>query len=541
MVLYNFPCLMKKKVLLLLSLVGIAALIYGCGQATLQANDVSPQPAGLSIRGTVYAAKDDSLTLPPFYFSRGDPHPGAYVVLSGSSGTWSTTTDARGEYLFPDVPDGNYQIRVSAEGYQERATVWFFVVGTTIKPSEKIPADQTMTIFDIDLWANPIITSYSPASGEVITNDQVFIIKFNEAMETSTVKASLVPLGLRTTAVAQGNAQLNLSWSDGDKTLTITPRDKLISNEVYRLIFDWNVFIDPPYGPRDKRGNLLVTPIWIDYFGIPIEINAHDNYADYRVASGGVPAAPSNLKICYNILGTITTEADAYDYWENLYLTSEAIYLNWDAPTGGGPITGYNIYAANGASKEYLKVNSDPITTNCFSADVRTFEATFWPQGVPWSDPVCGGNYPFINNPCRIKVVAFNGDGEGPGVGISAQDTVSPRITSAESAGFAGGLLLNLYYLPAIPALSSGEAYIGLSEPVNPSTVSGNVTIAGVSLTATLLTQFSDYLFPGVMSVIKLDAGTTNIRTKTVTIEAGLKDLAGNSPVSGSGDTIILP
>jgi hypothetical protein len=349
--------------------------------------------------------------------------------------------------------------------------------------------------------------------------------------------------------ITHDNAQLDLLWSDGNKTLTITPKETLTSNEVYRLIFDWNIFPPNSYGPRDLRGNLLVTPFWLNFIGFPFEINACENFADYRVASGGVPGAPSNLKISYDVSSSgppvYTTEADAYDFWVTLYNNPNSVFLSWDSPASG-QVSGYNIYTSNGSSKVYLKLNSTLITNNQYTTNIQDFETTFWPTGVPWSNPVCAGNYPFINNPCRIKVVAVNGDGEGAGCEISAIDTVPPKISSAESAGsgFTGILLANNYYLPAIPPLSSGEAYIGISEPVNPSTVSGNVTISGVTLTATLLTQSIGLLLPSppsIMSIIKLDAGTTDIRGKTVTITSGLKDLAGNSPAAGSGDTIVLP
>lgn len=544
---------MVKKTVLVSTILLLAAIIYGCGQVTPQINSSSAQPGNLSIRGTVYAEKADIFTIPLFLTSRGDPYPGAYVALSGSSGTWSTTSDAKGEYVFAGVPDGSYHLHVTAEGYQDRSTVLFFVVGGAIKPINNIPADQTMTIFDVDLWGNPIITSYSPASGEVISNNQVFTVKFNEAMDTSTVKVSMVPQGVRTADIAQSTAQLNMVWSNGNKTLTITPRDQLISNEVYQLVFDWNLNFGNillSSGPRDLKGNLMVTPFWLDFVHFPFEINACDNRAVYRVASGGVPGAPSNLQITYNTGAGgpphITTEADAYDFWINLYSYPNTIFLSWDSPASG-QISGYNIYTSNGSSSEYLKLNKTLIASNEYTTNGYNFEKTFWPlpNQVPWSDPVCSGNYPFINNPVRIKVVAVNGDGEGPGVEISAIDNVSPKLVTSESAnsGFTGALLNDDYYLPAIPAASSGEAYLGLSEPVNPATVSGNVTISGVTLTATLLTQSSGYLapFPKFMSVIKLDAGTTDITGKTVTITSGLKDLAGNAPVAGSGDTIVLP
>ncbi|MEM3062715.1 MAG: hypothetical protein QW303_04105, partial [Nitrososphaerota archaeon] len=66
----------------------------GCGQQVPQLNTISAPPSGLVLRGTVY---------PYFWsgdtFNVGDPFPGAYVKLSGSTGTWSTITNERGEYI----------------------------------------------------------------------------------------------------------------------------------------------------------------------------------------------------------------------------------------------------------------------------------------------------------------------------------------------------------------------------------------------------------------------------------------------------------
>src|SRR5581483_9428770 len=62
--------------------------------------------------------------------------PGATVTLSGSPATATTTSDARGEYSFKEVPTGTYRVTASLVGFapavQENVSVGG--TGVTVPP-----------------------------------------------------------------------------------------------------------------------------------------------------------------------------------------------------------------------------------------------------------------------------------------------------------------------------------------------------------------------------------------------------------------------
>jgi hypothetical protein len=271
-------------------------------------------------------------------------------------------------------------------------------------------------------------------------------------------------------------------------------------------------------------------------------------YADYKTAAGGVPSAPSNLQVVIN--DKPTSEVDFAD----VITSTNKVKLNWSPSSGN--VSGYKVYVAkSGSVLNYVPLESDSSTSNStannyFTSDISKIIKALYGSGVK-VDPISTQNYPFVNNTVYFKVVAYNGDGESSGEAVSVKDAVGPQRTgpnaaySANSAAFRGATLSNGYYLPKIAASDVGIAYVFLNQPVDPTTVSGNIEISGVTLTASLLTQSSDDLGEWVglsdYAVIKIDAGSTDIRGKTVTLKTGLKDLSGNAVVSGIGDTITLP
>ena len=46
-----------------------------------------------------------------------DPVPGALISITGEQGKKSTTTNNNGEYRFPFVASGNYEVRAELSGY----------------------------------------------------------------------------------------------------------------------------------------------------------------------------------------------------------------------------------------------------------------------------------------------------------------------------------------------------------------------------------------------------------------------------------------
>ena len=522
---------MYRRVIIIASFLLIAIMIYGCGQTT-QVTSSTATPRGLSIRGTVY-----NINLPNFTI--GDVIADAYVSLDGAGAdvstssvdfTYATRTDANGEYCFVDIPDGTYSITVTIEGY----LYWNPQTTVTIKPnSSGVPADETITTADISFYKLAFIREYSPADGSIISNDQTFTVTFNAPMDPATVRFNLVPTGVRTSAIPGDTCEMDLTWASDYRSVSISPRGDLISNEAYELRIDHTAWSSNPFYPMDASGGRFIG-------GENVGGGADgicNSWADYNVVAGGLPGAPSNLTISYNNGAINTTEVDANDIWNNMS-SGNKIFLCWDSPTSGGPISGYNVYIANG-DKSYIKLNALLITENKYTTNMDSIDTAFGWGSSQRPDPVCMGGYPFINNPCKIKVVALNGDGESiAGTTLEAKDSIQPTTTGQKSAnsGYTGGFLPSGRWLPGISNTEVGIAYIWISEPLDTATVSGNFTITGVTLTATIYDQ--GFPASGDFSVIKLDAGSTDIRTKTVNISSAVKDLAGNPFAAGSAITL---
>ena len=51
----------------------------------------------------------------------GKPAPGATVILQGEGSRFQTTADAKGDYVFPQVPFGSYRVSARARGAHEIA------------------------------------------------------------------------------------------------------------------------------------------------------------------------------------------------------------------------------------------------------------------------------------------------------------------------------------------------------------------------------------------------------------------------------------
>jgi hypothetical protein len=496
------------------SLIGVLGMmIAGCGQQTPSISTANSQPSGLAIKGTVYA-----ITLAD---TRGAPIQGAVVALSGNSATQTTVTNARGEYLFSGVPDGYYVLIVTAEGYERDSTY-----SDTIK-SGVVPADNTITVRDIELYSNPIIVNCTPLPNTVIGQTPTFVVTFDEAMDQSTVLPTLVPNGVR--AYGSGNSvTLLTSWADA-KTLVITPEAALIANNAYTLD------IDPNSTARDLDGFLL------DNSGELAQNTAHN----YRVTSGGVPSAPANVQVS---VGTKTLTNDAATGVDFADVLGGTVGFSWSSSTGA--VTGYKVYVANSATGNYSLISSATSTTNYVDVSLANILTALY--GTTSLNPTSTGNYPLINLPLYVKVVAYNGDGESTAGSAAAIELVGPRVNTAAysgraAGGFAAALLANNYILPALTAGTDTKvAYIAFLEPLDSTTVTAaNFTsTAGTVLGATLLTNASVDLDPGAFwasnaySIVKITVDTNFAAAQTITVGAGVKDLAGNAAAGTGAATV---
>lgn len=122
----------------------LAAVLAGCGGGSGSATSPSAQggSGGAVVSGQIVrtqgAALHESRTVVALRAvlgiglaeaAVGDPVPGVTVTLTGTGGTFTATTDANGNFLFPSVPAGTYTISVT-DTATEPDTV-YAVTGTT--------------------------------------------------------------------------------------------------------------------------------------------------------------------------------------------------------------------------------------------------------------------------------------------------------------------------------------------------------------------------------------------------------------------------
>lgn len=496
----------------------IGMLIAGCGQQTPTIG--TSQPAGLKIKGVVYTTTLSG--------TKGDPVSGAGVALSGDSADFTSVTDSNGEYVISGIPDGSYLLTVTAEGHKRSTgnTV-------TIKPSSDVPADNTITVKDIQLSSNPVILGYSPAPNSVVSQTPTFVVTFNETMETSTVIPSLAPSGIRTFAISGGTVPLSASWSSDNVTLTITPEASLGSNEAYVLN------INPETTVKDAAGYTLSTS----------GDQALASSQTYRIATGGVPAAPSGIIVTTVTGSRIFTTDEAATGADYSHVYGGNLNLYWDSPSSG-LVTGYKVYTAiEGASAGNYVLVATVTTNNTTVTSANLITALFGAGSTV--NPVSTINYPLINKTLYFKVIAYNGDGESSAASWSGKETVGPQVDATAFDGLMGNaaeVLNNNYYLPALTAGTDTKiAYIAFNQPIDAATVTAtNFSLSAGTVTgAALLTSSSANLtasFTGnVFSIVKITSDTDFVGGETLTVGTGVKDLAGNPVVAGTGDTVVLP
>jgi len=550
---------MKKILALVIGISLVAALgivLSGCGQQTPSISTSSNQPKGLTIRGTVFGTTyfwDTSYSA--YEILRGTSLAGVVLTLSGNSVNKTTTTDSKGEYVFTDLPQNaggvsqsnttGYTIVATKEGYQR------MMAPTAISSSSGPLPDNSEVTLDIDMKDQPVVLSMSPSPGTTVEAGPLSVtVQFNEAMDPTSVRPSITASGLRTFAVGD-ILSLTTSWSNNNKTLVITS-GSLLPNQTYYLQ------LDPGSTAKDASGNILDSlqgPYYYDTGsgGISWQIYNGLIYASgwipdpnkyYRTASGGVLGAPSNISVTLNNL--LPADADFSD----VITGGNNVRLHWDTPTSG-QITGYRAYVSLSSSGPWNLF--DTITDGSNQSDKTISSVNTSIFGTDSVDPVCYNKWAFENNKIYFRVVAFNGEGESSAATAEAREGKGPQIDNKAYSGRSGGggfaaqLLNNYYYLPALTdGTDTKVAYIAFYEPINALTVTATnfAYSAGTITKAALLTSSSGNLTASwgtnVYSVVKLTSDTAFSASDLITVEAGVKDLAGNPVVTGTGDTATI-
>lgn len=493
-----------KRLIACLALLGLVVtagfIATGCGQTTPTINTSSSQPQGLTVRGTVYGAKQGQTT------QQGDPLAGAAVVLSGLKMTQSTTTDANGEYIFSNVPDGTYIITTSLDKYQRQISAAFPVNPNAFSTGTP-PSDNTITTVNITLNNNPVVLSITPAPGSVVAvAAQTIAVVFNEAMDQASVKPTLTSQGIR--AFAGGSTQtLTCTWSADGATLYATT-GALLANTAYRLALDTGAVA------QDLVGNKLDSAPATGSGGLASAVYNGGTAYDYRAAAGGAPGAPTGLLWSVNgKKGLDYTDVNA----------AQAVDLGW-VPPASGSVSGYRAYVstdgaswallgATGASTAALATTTTAVNTALYGATTNANQ-----------------HVAFVTDPVYFQVAAWNPDGETAGTAVATRDAVGPTITAAVRnpalAGVPAGMLTD--YSAAGTTLNTG-CYVAFSEPMNAATVT-DVTKYTVSTGQTLESA----------AVVDNSGGTTVVRlvfigaaitpgVSTVTALAACQDLSGNA------------
>jgi len=536
---------MVKKVLSFGLLALMVAVISGCGQQVPEVKSVSAAPQNIVAKGIVYS---QTYVLGSSYYEsqKGQPVSGAVVTLTGTYKTMSAVTNTAGEYVFQNIPYGNYTGLITKEGYQN--TLFYIYQSGGMFAAAVEGEIQT---FDVNLSTHPVIKSITATPNSTIETSATFTVVFNEPMDTSTVRPTIDPAGLRSFA-AGDTVNLTTAWSSNDTVLVITPTSALHPNLNYQLSLA-SAFENI----KDKAGNILAVGDISSYYRVPVfepgaYINPSSsspvNYISYKTVSNGVPGAPSNLSVIVNNKPLTSTGADYSDIHNGA--GGRIVNLSWTP--GTGLITGYKIYAADSSSGNYSLV--DTAASNADNPTITNILSALYGAGASSFDPVGTGNWPMINKTLYLRVVAYNGDGESASAEVSAIDLNPPGLSTTVFSGRTGGVgftaqyLGNGYYLAGLTAGTDKRvAYIAFDEPIDRSTITtGNFTLsAGAVTNVELLTTSSGDLDPGtvwagsVYSIVKVTSDTDLVATVTVNIGTGVKDLAGNAIPAAT--TVAIP
>lgn len=519
---------MKKGLLVIGCLLLVASLI-GCGQTTPQIKTevtTTPQPQGLTIRGAVYGNTIDG--------NCGNPLSEVVVILNGSGPTAAgvkaalavytnvTTTDAKGQFVFTDLPEGSYSwsdgftIVATKEGYQR-----FIQSGIGMSGLDPLPDNSEINV-DIAMDGDPVVLSISPVPGTTIEAAvQTIAVAFNEAMDPSTVRPALTSQGMRTFAIAD-TQPLTTTWSADGKILYITT-GALLANKRYQLE------VDPSGIAKDASGYALEASAPTNSGGLDNTIynqTSADYY--YRTASGGAPGAPTGVLLTVNNQTAIDySDADSSHY----------VDLSWLAPASG-VISGYKIYVSNSSSGPWALLDDDIVRNTDSITNTKVNQVLY---GAFYNaDSI--RQMAFVTDTVYFRIAAINAEGETTSETVAMRDSVKPTITTHTGAvdrnpnvvGI-GSVYMALTNFALTGATLNKGCYIAFSEPMNPASLTNPTKYTLSTGTVTSATVvFNDN---GVTVVQLVFSGAINPGVDTVTVStSGPVDLSGNV-MSGTGNS----
>jgi hypothetical protein len=254
----------------------------------------------------------------------------------------------------------------------------------------------------------------------------------------------------------------------------------------------------------------------------------------YRTASLGVPGAPGSIQI------TIAGKNPANWLYSDVINGGNNItgYLD----PASGQITGYRVYASTSSSGPWNLLLDMNTTTGYSTPTINDLNTVLF--GTSNADPIYWNKWALLNNHVYFMGVAYNGEGEGPGITIEAHKGTAWQTvkTVAIKNPYLGAVLNNGYALS--PITDNNKMYIAFQEPIDPSKVSaGNFGLTGGNsvLNAKVLTRSDSALavtsgaalpagWGGIaLTIVEIDAANTLIPAGTLTVTPStIQDLAGN-------------
>lgn len=484
---------MKKGIMICLAAAaGFGLLISGCGSVKSEINVVPGQPTGLSIRGTVWSVASGKIT---------GKVKEASVSLSGTLSS-TVTTDADGNYVFENVNPGTYTVVVTKEGAQQGTNTGTFV--------DNASSNSVLTL-DINLKDDPTLIS---TVVDKSTSPETVILTFSEAMDKSTVIASLSYDGVR----AFGQVESSTNWSADGKILSVQLKGGSLAGSKYSLI------LAGPTGAcgtmTDLNGNVF-DPVGntITYYNSTYSLSSPFTISLNVGGTETAPtAAPTNLKVM-NSSGT--TEIDYLD----VNFSDSKFLLSWDGVTGA---KAYKVYCSyNGGAYQFYGQSSAnnnisvtpgdaDLTLGDFqSVSAKEYDSSSISYPLNYDSNI---KWPFIGSSAiDFKVIAVNSGGEGSASSIiNIKDTKKPRVTSASKSWS-----------------STTEVSVSFTEPLNKDSAenTANYTISGQTISKAELTnnygyyKWGNYNFGGSSVKLTFSPGATS---GIVEVSANIQDLSGN-------------
>lgn len=138
--------------------------------------------------------------------------------------------------------------------------------------------------------SNPRVVEFTPSLETALALDPVFVISFNQPMDTASVNA------LASLQGPSGAVTGSYEWNENATVLTFTPQGLLARNTAYRLVI--------PAEARSKGGAPLENPVNASF----------TTYPDFSVLSGPDPASPKQYRDAFPF--GLSAPIKRYDFGE---------------------------------------------------------------------------------------------------------------------------------------------------------------------------------------------------------------------------------